>query len=273
MSSDRLPDWLARRLHMLTRIGHISLLRERHVDLMAFSHPGFRAYCHIVKTLDLTGSDISSLAGLPVLPRLTSLILNQSGLATLTNIMSLPKLRMISLKKTPFSEIPHYKISLLIGVGAEIVKINDQAITDVLRSRVQQYPSCAQGLVNAGWIAEYPRPSSAQFTALCAEYDVPDSNSVGSSGCDEIDTERDVQMPNDFNALAEQLLNDHEHLLHKKQALFGIVEEMGSEDEAMDECRVRVGELFRERGIAVDVNDDDAVLQMIDDLCSGRLPT
>jgi hypothetical protein len=225
-----------------------------------------------LKSLDLTGASITSLEGLPLLPRLTSLILNQTGLTNLKNILSAPKLRVIALKKTPFSQNRFFRISLVIALPSDLVKIDEQAVPKSMKKRAREYPSCAGGLVNAGWIAEWPKPSTARFTELCAEYGVSESRSVGSSGCADIAEEVSVQVPSEFEPLAEQLMKDHEHLIHKKQALFGIIEEPLSEDEAIDECRVRVGELFRERGIAVDVNDDEAILQMIDDLCTGRLP-
>jgi hypothetical protein len=270
MEADRLPDWIARRLHLITRLGSMSLLRERKTDLLAFALPGFNRYRHILKSLDLTETPISSLEGLPELPHLVSLVLDRTSLSTLKNVAAVRSVRSISLKKTPFSEIAHFKLSLVLGLGPDLVRIDDCTLTAVLKARAGEYPSCAGALINAGWIAEYPRPPSGTLAALCDEYGVEKSPSVASSGCAELRADEAAEAPDTFDALAAQLMKEHEQLMLEKQALFGIRGDPASEDEFVDVCRVRIGNLFRDRGIAVDVNNDEAILETVDQLCRAH---
>jgi Leucine-rich repeat (LRR) protein len=267
MEADPLPDWIARRLHVITRLGSMSLLRERKTDLIAFRHPVFSRYRQILKTLDLTETPILSLEGLPELPQLTSLVLDRTSLSSLKNVATVCSIRSISLKKTPLSELPHFKLSIILGLGPNLIKIDDCVLTDLLKGRANDYPSCTHALINTGWIAEYPCPPSGQLAVLCEEYGVTKSVSVASAGCAELGVEEPVALPDSFDGLAAALMKQHEQMILEKQALFGIMEDVAEENEFVDLCRVRIGNLFRDQGVAVDVNNDAAILEAIDQLC------
>jgi hypothetical protein len=263
------PEWLSRRLHSLERTGTLSLVREPLVDLFALCHPDVRGHLHLIKRLDLTDTNITSLKGIPKLPRLTSLTLDQSRVADLANIFALRSATSISLKGTPLAAARHYRLSVVLALGAGIVRIDGQAVPAVLRARADTFPNCAADLVNAGWVAEFPRPSAARFVELCAEFGIEQCDAADEPG-------GDGSAPNDtddFDSLAEMLMQEHEALMQKKQAMFGVVREMGSDDGEIDECRLRIAMTFTDHGINIDINDDEAVLEVIDELCrqNGRV--
>ncbi|OHT06174.1 hypothetical protein TRFO_25873 [Tritrichomonas foetus] len=270
--SSPVPSWLSRRLHTLKRTGVLTLIKEKNTDLSCLQLKDVISYIQFIKTLDLTGTPIDSLADLPVLPRVTNLVADYSNISNCINFSSVSTLTSISVKKTPLSQKPHYKLSILLAAGPNIVKIDGKQITQVLVNRCKSYPPYVSELVNRGWMAEYPCPDDNQLAELCRQYDVEipaeeDRTEIGleeesfpsSESCDE-DT--------DFDTLAQKLWNQHEVMLQKKQALFGIIEEELSEliqDES--DFGDRVATLFRSHGINVSANDENSILEAINDLC------
>jgi hypothetical protein len=228
-------------------------------DLAAMSHPNFSHYAQILKSLDLTETSITSLEGLPALPRLVSLVLARTSLSSLKNVATVHSICSISLKKTPFSELPHFKLSVILGLGRNLVKIDNCALTALLKGRAEQYPSCAGALINAAWIAEYPCPPSRKMAELCDEYHISKPPSVASFGF----ADKLLDQPDGFEPLATDLMKQHEQLMLEKQALFGIRRGPAREGE----CWLRIGNFFRDRGIAIDVNNDEAILETIEQLC------
>ena len=288
-----IPPWLNRRLHTLKRTGVLTLIKEKNTDLSCFQLKDVMYYNNFIKTLDLTGTPIKSLEKLPNLPRLTNLILDYSEISNCINFAAVSTITSISLKKTPLSALPHYKLCILLSAGPNIVKIDGKMITQILINRYNSYPACAHDLVNNGWMVEYPCPGNDRLAQLCEEYDVVMSPEEDNTeiGIEEDEFESDVQADNDenkninnsdtqnmkesqaahesdFDALAQKLWNQHELMLQKKQALFGIIEEeLGEIIQDESDFGDRVATLFKGHGIILDPTNENSILEAIDALC------
>lgn len=266
---EQLPQWAARRIPTLKRNGSLSFLRESIVDLSVLGHPQMKPYMKFVKTLDLTGTPISSLDGIPTLSTITSVKLDQTKLENLKGISAIAGATSISLTKTPFESVPHYKLSLLICIPS-LVKIDNKMVTDVLKRRAAMYPPFTAELINKGWIATYPLPSREEFEKLCEEYnvEVPEEEEEEEDIAVEEEEEEINEDPWDFEKIAMRLWHTHELLIQKKLALFGVVEEVESYDDDIGE---RIASLFNLHGIEVDGTDEHSVLAAVDALCKRHL--
>lgn len=260
-----LPSWLQRRVHSLRRTGKLSFINETDVDPSALRQLGNEIF--FIKTLDFSKTKIETLDGMPRLTKVTSFIADQSNLSDFRNFISLSSATSISIKKTPISKIPHYKLNILLASGPNLVKIDGQVITSTLRARYEQYPSACCQLVNAGWIATYPCPPHDKLIEICNQYNIPPPEEVPETSFQE-DEEEVVIDPSDFDKLASKLKAKHEVLLQRKQALFGIIEEDnfdGLSDE--DDFNERVVSLFNAHSMKLDPQDENQILEAIDDLC------
>ena len=262
---EQLPGWASRRIPSLKRNGILSFVRESIVDLSVLNHLQMKPYLKFVKTLDLSGTPVTSLSGLPNMPHVLCVKLDQTKLENLKGISAITGATSISLTKTPFEKMPHYKLSILISIPT-LVKIDDKVVTDVLKKRAGMYPSYTAKLINNGWIATYPPPSREEFAKLREEYNVEiaeeeeDEEDVGV-----IEEEEEInEDPWDFEKIVLRLCHEHELLIQKKLALFGIVEEFESYDDDIGE---RIASLFNLHGIEVDGTDDHSVLSAVNALC------
>ena len=86
-----------------------------------------------MKTLDLSFTSIKSLEGLPPQPKLEYLILDGSTIECFKNGFSISNISKISIRNTPVSKIPNYKISLLLICDKNLRIIDDRIIPSKLR--------------------------------------------------------------------------------------------------------------------------------------------
>ena len=270
-ATEPLPEWLSRRLHGLKRTGSLSLLRESRVCLSGLSQ--IQSYLQFIKQLDLTGTPIKSLEGLPKLPHLNSIKLDQTQLESLVNIEAVDTVSSISLKKTPLSEIPHYKLSIMIGTRLNVVKIDNQIVSEVVKKRASAYPSCARALVNKGWIVTFPKPSDDEFKDLCELYHLEIEEEEDNDDRTEINfleppaEEEDANAEDwDFDFIADKLWKQHEALMQRKQALFGVIEDQQGDADNEDEIGERIVSLFRLHNKDIPT-DDRSILMAVDSLC------
>ena len=270
-AAETLPEWISRRLHTLKRTGALSFLRESRVNLALLNQ--IQSYLPFIKQLDLTGTPIRSLAGLPTLPHLNSVKLDQTQLASLVNVQAIATVSSISLKKTPMSEKPHYKLSIMIGTRLKVVKIDNQIVSDLVKKRAAAYPACARALVNKGWVATFPKPSEEEFRDLCEVYHVDmdeeedDGDRTEVMFPDQPNEEEDGDHESwDFDFIADKLWGQHEALMQRKQALFGVIEDQQGDADNEDEIGERVVSLFRLHNKDIPC-DDRSILMAVDKLC------
>lgn len=269
-TSTTVPAWLSRRLQTLKRTGTLNLIKEINLDLSCLQLKDLSYFIQFIKTLDLTGTQIKSLANLPRLPRITNLILDNSLIESCFNFEAVSSITSISLKKTPLSRVPHYKLSILLAVGSGIVKIDGKMITPLLLNRFKSYSKCAHDLVNHGWIIEYPCPDVDKLKEICQQYHVviPEEEEVTELRLEEEAEHEEEIVHFDFDEIAQKLAQQHEEMIKRKLALFGIFEDNGSDLINDDpEFNENLVSLFRDHGIELDPDNEKLILEAIDHLC------
>jgi hypothetical protein len=125
-----------------------------------------------LKILNLSGLPLESLATLPAQPGLTTLIADNSQIASYTGLSRHPRLKSVSFSGAPVAERPNFRLSLAVVVGQHLASINGCPISAKERALANKYPLVARALIELGWDVETPVPSVAQFKALAGEYNV-----------------------------------------------------------------------------------------------------
>jgi hypothetical protein len=148
------------RLKVLTRSGRLDLSGEMLDDL---SFIGSRA---ALKHLDLSLTSLQTLTGLTFQPHIESINLDSSDLQNFKNFSAIQKVTSVSIKSTPVSQLPHFKLSLVLVLGPSLRVINGVQVTEKLKSRAREFPAIAAALVNCGWIVEYPCPEGPQLDEI-----------------------------------------------------------------------------------------------------------
>lgn len=158
--------WFKQKERKLNKTGKLDLSCEVLEDL---SFIGSRPS---MKVLDLSFTSILSFEGLAIQPKLEHLILDGSTISSFKNASSIANITKISLLNTPVSNIPNYKISLLLVCGKNLRIINGKIIPENIKKKVNNYPPIASKLVDRGWIATYPCPDKEELFTLCGEFGI-----------------------------------------------------------------------------------------------------
>jgi hypothetical protein len=268
-----LPIWLARRLPYLRQTGTIRISGESDLDLHYFSHPQVVGALYLVKLLDISRTPLTTLAGCPDFPRLTVFIADHSQLANFASFRALRNVTSFSLKDTPVSKGPTYKLSLLLVVGTESMRsIDGGQICSALKANYERFPPICQELANAGWIASTRPPSSAEIRSLCSQYSIDEPLfQVASEDGDLVSFTRDDSTSDttlDFDGLLKKLRGEHKEVWRKGQAQFGIVEEGTAEVDESGKLASDIAEVMRRHGIDGDLYTDDGLLETVEGLFS-----
>lgn len=260
------PEWLNRKVTSMKRSGKLLLIRESQFDIMALSSKTFTPYIKLLKYLDISGTIVNSLEGLPVLPHIQTFIANGTQIGNLTNFNSLSNANKISLKKTPVSQLKNYKLSIILVCGTKISTIDEQVIPKVLKTRSESYPEYAKELINRGWIAEYPCPTQERWLELCDRYNyqITIKQETSTNLQEDLDEENeDDSYVSEFEHIRQEY-HDKFDAIHRKAAeLFDIQVESNIEAELAE----KIGILFTQHGLALEAVDDDAIVQAVEQLC------
>jgi hypothetical protein len=144
---------------------HVDLEGEHIDDLSRIGrHPTMRSLC-------VSYCQLSSLSGLLPLPNLTTFIADNSQLSSFVNFLAIGNVRKLSLLRTPLLNSPTFTLSALL-VCPRLLSLNGKQVPPLQRQRATQYPPLGRDLVNAGWFAEFPPPSSDRITELTVQYRV-----------------------------------------------------------------------------------------------------
>lgn len=269
-------EWLQRRLLMAKRTGNLVLANEQNVDLNALSYPEFSKPLSIIKMLDISRTNVSSLEGITKpFPKLATFIADRTQISDFKNLKVLSNVRSFSFKQTPVSKIPHYKLSILLCVGSknEITSIDGQTISKKLKSMASEYPQpVSSELVNNGWLAEYPVPSEEKFRELCIKFNIEDSSDFNADPPEKqamtnlpenIDDNEEEDIDNiDFEDLIKNLHQKHEDMLMKGQAMFGLITE-----DKNAYLSGQISSIFKSHGLKIDSNSEKNILDSVNMLC------
>lgn len=271
-------EWLQRRLLMAKKTGNLQLANEHHVDLSVFGYSQFSKPLSIIKMLDISRTNVASLEGITKpFPKLATFIADRTQISDFKNFSVLSNVRSFSLKQTPVSKEPHYKLSLLLCFGSKnnITSIDGQALPKKLKSMASEYPQpLTSELINKGWLAEYPVPSEQKFNELIIQYQIENYSELTASPQVkqsianlpenlEDGEEEDIDIDNiDFEDLIKSLHQKHEDMLMKGQAMFGLI----SEDKNAY-LSGQISSIFKSHGLTIDSNSDQNVLDSVNKLC------
>jgi hypothetical protein len=218
------PNWLSRRVLLLKRTGQFSFASESAFDPPALAHPSLSSLIRVVKVLDISRTPVTSLAGCPIFPRLTVFVGDRSKLENFANFRALRSALTISLKETPISKLPTYRLSVLIGLGADsqLTSLDGSQISGALRTHASSFSQTGTELVNRGWIATTRLPEFPALQTLCEQFGVETPSVVSDSEhfSSEASEARD---PSDFKELVSRLREEHREVWRKGKAQFGML--------------------------------------------------
>ena len=258
--------WIERRLHNIRTTGKFNISGEKDVDLNQLSNVKYIKEMKLVKSLNLSRTSISSFEGCPKMPKVIDVIADGSQISSLKNIKAFTNLRKISLKNTPKLDQKNMKLSVVLAVP-EITTVDGKLISEKIRQKAKEFPNFAGELVNNGWMAVYPVPSEDEFKEICKEYSVEftqDEIFIKSQSADDLAEEKEEEDDEfDFEAVINQLHEEHESMLTRSQALFGIV----TDEEAFG---TKLSEVLAQHGMQVDPNDIDGLVGAVEELCKDQ---
>ncbi|OHT11960.1 hypothetical protein TRFO_18332 [Tritrichomonas foetus] len=232
-----LPSWLNSRIFFLKSQGRLNLSGEKRTDLSALSHPEIEKLLFLMKILDVSKTDITSLDGLSFYKGLAHFYGDYSQISTLRNFRNLRSVTSISLIGTPVSEHPNYKLSLLLVVGQSLKLIDGKLIPKNIRKNAKHYSPIAIDLINAGWMAEWPCPPIDELIELSEKFNIVSSPvMIKPIDIEIFDEDRKKNLyTGEFESTLRKLKKRHEETLKRGQALFGILEDSSSEEEMEEE--------------------------------------
>jgi hypothetical protein len=228
-----------------------------------FSHPDAIKVLSIAKTLNISRTHITSMIGCCILPRLKVFIADHSKIANFANFRVLRNVSTFSMKETPVSKTPTYRLSLLLAVGTKsIVSIDGGQISRTLISKHRNYPPECHNLANRGWLAGNRPPSQEEFRSLCAQYairvPVMPSDSEGL-----VSFVRTDNGGGGFDGLLAHLRSEHDSIRRRGQAQFGIIGEAADSNNLIAD----IAYIMRRHGIEGEMETSDGIFKIVERLC------
>jgi hypothetical protein len=250
------------------RTGQLILNNETSVDLAALSHPVFRKnYAAGLKHLQISGTPVTSLEGLPPLIHLRSFIADRTSIESFVNFSAIAHVTKISLKGTPVARLSNYKLSLLLICGSNLTSIDGGCVPAALREKSATFPSYAGAFVSKGWQVQVPCPDRETWDHLSQQYDIPlpgeqkpDSPQQPAAGQPEIEP---------FETIAQQIRERQEAMFAKAEERLEIQKQIDEEDQLAE----GIATLLQEVGIAVDPNNEDDLVEEVWKLCRKAAQT
>lgn len=263
--SSALPNWISRRLPLIKKSGKFNAAGEREFDTEALSIPEVAKALSLVKHVDVSRTAVDSLEGFPNLPHVSSFAADNTQIASLRNFGILQTAAALSFKGTPLAELPTYQIGLLLATGGKCLSsIDGKVVPARVRKQAKTYPSFCGELVNRGWIPEFPCPDGTVLLKICEQYEVEPEfptfvpYKFDASAPPEVDKF-------DFEELVKKLKEEHEEVMMRGQALFGIVNREG-------EFADKVADVLRTGGVDVQDTTDEGIVETVRQLCANAEP-
>jgi len=247
--------YIVNRLRSLKRTGELSLKEEKRVNLHDFRLKSISSFVGIIKHLDLSYTSIVDLEGLPKMVNLTKLIIDNTNFSSFRNFLSVPSLRIVSFTNTPLFSIKNCKFSLYLLYKDQICSVNGKRIPQkFITSPIPEFAAFSD-LINNGWIAEFPCPSFESLKTKCLDYmiDPPEEKRFGEHKKVQNET------PSDFSKLIGDLINEHEDMIIKAQAMFGIYN-------SKDDFKNKLIRTLMNNGVIVENDDDNSLVSLIKSL-------
>jgi CBS domain-containing protein len=237
----------------------------------------------MIRILNLSFVQISSIAGLAPLPNIERFIADGSQIGSFVNFTAIQTIRSLSLIHTPISQSPQFLLSAMI-MCPYLVSVNGKLVPAGIRTRASKYPVLARKLIDAGWIPEYPCPCDEELTEIASQYNIITSP-IAHDNCESEREEEDI--PDRFEQSVANFMKMHERLIRAVKKRCGF-EDDGEEDEEIAEISEKeekeeeesvepltlveqVAEVLRQNNIELDEDDlYHSVLDKVDELCDKK---
>jgi hypothetical protein len=125
----------------------------------------------MMRHLNLSYVQITSLAGLKPQPNLESLTAIGSRITSFQNFSAIAGIRRLVLNNTPVARAPQFVLSAVL-ICPNLTSLNERQIPDLTRNRAKSYPYPGRLLVDAGWLAEFPYPPDDRLADLAVKFGV-----------------------------------------------------------------------------------------------------
>jgi Leucine-rich repeat (LRR) protein len=267
--------------------GRVDLEGERLDDLSRLGQP------KMMRQLNVSFCQITSIAGLRPLPKLEAFIADGSQISTLTNFSAISAIRLLSLRNTPVAADSCFILSAAV-ICPRLASLNGRQVPPLVRQRAALYPDVGRRLIDAGWLATFPCPSEDALSDLCVQFQVPDPALEATEEADrEAAAAEDVDR---FEDIMQDIWEQHRKLICTIKArcgleVDGIVEEQLEEEDSKEQQDVfsgteilpeedepeeqphtllqRLAELLRRNDVKLDEENLYAsVIRAVDGLCS-----
>ena len=258
------PQWVKDQSYLLKTQGKLIIPAKDGVDISFFQNPKYKKQLYLVKYLDASGTPLQSLDGFIKLRNLKTFIADGTSISNFKNFQAISSVSKISLKGTPISSEPTYKLSLYLVTGQSLKVIDGKTIPASIIKKASTYPPIAASLVNAGWIAEYPCPSSERLYELCNEHGVNQSLMTGEQFAFENSIGLDEEVyTGDFEETIALLRVKHEEMLRKGQSLFGLTDVENQEADVKDQ----ITNILGINGMKYAFEGEENLIDLIQNLC------
>ena len=126
-----IPPWLEKQIPFLKAQGRLNFSGEKNLDLTIFQDPDIEKQLNMLKILDISNTNVSSLDGFPCFRHIKHFNAENTQISDLKNFRSLRSLTSISMKNTPISKAKNYKLSLYIVIR-NLKQIDGQIIPEAI---------------------------------------------------------------------------------------------------------------------------------------------
>jgi hypothetical protein len=193
---------------------------------------------------------------------------DRSHIAHFANFRVLRSVSIFSMKETPVSKAPTYRLSLLLAVGTRsIISLDGSQISPNLKSQLRNYPDICRKLVNVGWLAGGKPPSDEEIRSLCAEYSI--APPIIRSDSDELTSFVQGDAADDgFEGVIGRLRSQHDDVRRRGKAQFGLVGD--ADDYSADRLFADITDVMRSHGIDAEIETDDGLCEAVERLCRDR---
>lgn len=269
-----IPPWLDKQIPFLKAQGRLNFYNEKNLDLSIFQDPEIEKQLNMLKILDISNTNVSSLDGFPSFKHIKHFNAENTQISNLKNFRSLRSLTSICMKNTPISKEKNYKLSLYLIIP-NLKQIDGQLVPEAIKTKVKQYPPIVEDLVNAGWIAEFPCPHVDTLIELCKQFGIKPKPTYTQpidyeaiSECDfneEVIKNQKIVYTGDFETTLKKLKRRHEETIRKGQALFGIIDEI--DDESLPS---EIAKVLNEHGIEADEKNEEDIITAVQELAAQK---
>ena len=173
------PAFFSGKIKILKQTGCLDFSGDIDVDDRTLRNEEYSKHFSLVKDLNISSTNITTLSGVKPFPSIRYFNANNSKLRNFHNFGILKNCISISVKHTPLASHPNLRLILYLIIGDSLISVNGTKISDSIKKLAKTYDPIYGKLISAGWDFQKEQLSDEEITKLCRIYDVqkPESNS------------------------------------------------------------------------------------------------